>query len=134
MIARADDPALLERYRPIYVHDARERYPVAGVEGLPPASYGRAVPAAGRGRWLQYWRWHEQNPQDRGIVNTGRHAGDWELIQVRLDRDERPVEAVYAQHSGGAGGRPGRRSRTISCPVWRERAGGVDASCVHALS
>ena len=51
--ARADDRALLERYRPIYVHDARERYPVAGVEGLPPASYGRAVPVAGGGRRLQ---------------------------------------------------------------------------------
>ena len=70
------------------------------MEGLPPASYGRAVPARGGGRWLQYWRWHVQNPQDRGIVNTGRHEGDWELVQVRVDGQERPVEAVYAQHSG----------------------------------
>ncbi len=98
-IARADDRSLLERYRPVYVHDARDRYPVAGVEGLPARSYGRAVAAPGGGRWLQYWRWHVQNPQDRGVLKTGRHEGDWELVQVRVDRSERPVEAVYAQHS-----------------------------------
>ena len=58
-----------------------------------------AAPAGGR--WLQYWRWHESNRQDRGALRTGRHAGDWELVQVRVDRGEQPVEAVYAQHSGG---------------------------------
>jgi len=45
---------LLERYRPIYVHDARDRYPVAGVQSLEPASYGRVTQADGGGRWLQY--------------------------------------------------------------------------------
>jgi len=73
---------------------------VAGVRGEPPASYGRAVPAKGGGRWLQYWRWHADNPQDRGILRTGRHEGDWELVQVRVDSGDQPVEAVYAQHSG----------------------------------
>ncbi len=100
-VARADDTALLERFRPVYVHDARDHDPVAGVAQGPPASYGRAVRAAGGGRWLQYWRWHEHNKQDRGILRTGRHEGDWELVQVRVDRAEQPVEAVYAQHSGG---------------------------------
>jgi hypothetical protein len=98
--ARADDRALLERYRPVYVHDARDSSPVAGVAASPPASYGRAVAASGGGRWLQYWRWHADNPQDRGILRTGRHEGDWELVQVRVDRAGRAVEAVYAQHSG----------------------------------
>jgi Vacuolar protein sorting-associated protein 62 len=65
------------------------------VEESPPASYGRQV-----GPWLQYWRWHVANPQDRGILRTGRHAADWELVQVRVDRGGQPVEAVYAQHSG----------------------------------
>jgi len=32
-------------------------------------------------------------------VRTGRHEGDWELAQYRVD-DNRLVEAVYAQHSG----------------------------------
>jgi hypothetical protein len=58
------------------------------------------VAASGGGRWLQYWRWHTQNPQDRGILRTGRHEGDWELVQVHVDRGGRPLEAVYAQHSG----------------------------------
>ena len=74
---------------------------MAGVADSPPASYGRAVAAPAGGRWLQYWRWHESNRQDRGVLRTGRHAGDWELVQVRVDRGEQPVEAVYAQHSGG---------------------------------
>ncbi len=100
-VARADGTALLERFRPVYVHDAQERDPVAGVADSPPASYGRAVAAPAGGRWLQYWRWHESNRQDRGVLRTGRHAGDWELVQVRVDRGEQPVEAVYAQHSGG---------------------------------
>jgi hypothetical protein len=99
--AAAADRELLERHRPVYVLDARERNPVAGVRGEPPASYGRAVPAGGGGRWLQYWRWHTYNGQDRGILRTGRHAGDWELVQVRVDTSGTPVEAVYAQHSGG---------------------------------
>jgi hypothetical protein len=98
--ARADDRALLERFRPVYVQDSRDRHPVAGVRRTRPASYGRAVAAPGGGRWLQYWRWHAFNAQDRGIVRSGRHEGDWELVQVRVDRDGRPVEAVYAQHSG----------------------------------
>jgi hypothetical protein len=100
-VARGDDTALLERFRPVYVHDAQERDPVAGVADSPPASYGRAVAAPAGGRWLQYWRWHESNRQDRGVLRTGRHAGDWELVQVQVDRGEQPVEAVYAQHSGG---------------------------------
>ena len=73
---------------------------MAGVAGGAPASYGRAVAAPGGGRWLQYWRWHVDNPQDRGTLRTGRHQGDWELVQVRVGADERPLEAVYAQHSG----------------------------------
>ena len=98
--AQAGDRGLLERHRPVYVLDARDPYPVAGVQGRRPASYGRAVPAANRGRWLQYWRWHADNPQDRGILRTGRHEGDWELVQVRVDARGSPVEAVYAQHGG----------------------------------
>jgi MYXO-CTERM domain-containing protein len=88
--ARADD---LDRLAPVLVHDSRERYPAAPVPrpgaGPGPVVYGRA--AAG---WRQYWVWFDANPQDRGIVRTGRHAGDWELVQYRGE------EAVYAQHSG----------------------------------
>jgi len=53
-VARTDDTALLERFRPVYIHDAQERDPVAGVADSPPASYGGAVAAPAGGRWLQY--------------------------------------------------------------------------------
>ena len=59
--------------------------------------YGRVV----RGRdevWLQYWVFYLYNAQDRGVVATGRHEGDWELVQVGLDRRLRPRSAVYLQH------------------------------------
>lgn len=92
------------------VHDSRERFPVASVAaavGVPgvdgdrrPAVYGRSVPSAGGGVWLQYWFFYRAQDQDRGIVRTGRHAADWEMVQYRLDLGGQPAEAVYAQHSG----------------------------------
>jgi len=82
------------------VQDSHDRHPVAGVRGTPPASYGRAVKAPGGGRWLQYWRWHTFNTQDRGILRTGRHEGDWELVQVGVDEEGRPRDVLYSQHSG----------------------------------
>ena len=48
------------------------------------------------GGWVQYWIWFEDNTQDRGVLRSGRHAGDWELVQYRTDGSE----AIYAQHSG----------------------------------
>ena len=103
--ARAADPEL-ERLAPVLVHDRDERFPLASVadSGAPgtaaaapaPVVYGRRAPDG----WLQYWLYFTANPQDRGILRSGRHAGDWEMVQYRLDARGRPVEAVYAQHSG----------------------------------
>ena len=82
------------------VHDSAEaprcRRSAAGLA----AAYGRAVPARAGGEWLQYWLFYAYQDQDRGIVRTGRHEGDWELVQFRVTDAGRPVEAVYAQHSG----------------------------------
>jgi hypothetical protein len=50
-------------------------------------------------RWLQYWTFYAYNPQDRGVLRTGRHEGDWEMVQLRLSAAGRPDLAVYAQHS-----------------------------------
>lgn len=60
----------------------------------PDVVYGRVA-----GRWLQYWLFYLDNPQDRGIVRTGRHEGDWELVQLRLGRSSRPERVTVAQHS-----------------------------------
>lgn len=46
--------------------------------------------------WVQYWIWFAANTQDRGVLRSGRHEGDWEMVQYREDGSE----AVYAQHSG----------------------------------
>jgi hypothetical protein len=94
--ARADP---LADHAPVLVHDSDERNPLAsvaraGVAAREPRVYGRVA-----GDWLQYWLFYAQNTQDRGVLRTGRHAGDWEMVQVRLEGG-RPVEAVYAQHSG----------------------------------
>jgi uncharacterized protein (TIGR03382 family) len=58
------------------------------------------VPRDGGGAWLQYWLFYPSQDQDRGILRTGRHQGDWELVQFRVDGQGRPSEAVYAQHAG----------------------------------
>ena len=80
---------------PVVVHDSRETSELGSVAGpgafaAEPVVYERQV-----GEWRQWWLGFAQNDQDRGIVRTGRHAGDWELIQIREG-----VEAVYSQHSG----------------------------------
>jgi hypothetical protein len=46
--------------------------------------------------YLQYWFWLYYNPKD--VAGRGRHEGDWEMIQIRLEK-ERPVCAVYAAHA-----------------------------------
>jgi hypothetical protein len=111
MLTAAALAVSLSAYAPVVVHDSRERFPLASVASAPvrvpgldsdrrSAVYGRTAPAEKGGAWLQYWLFYRDQDQDRGIVRTGRHAGDWEMVQYRLDRVGRPVEAVYAQHSG----------------------------------
>jgi hypothetical protein len=113
----------LERYAPVVVHDSGEPSPltsvqafagrVPGVRGgrMRPTVYGRRV-----GPWLQYWLLFAENQQDRGVLRTGRHEGDWELVQYRL-RDGRPVQAVYTQHSGAESCRFGAVRRSRGRPV-----------------
>jgi hypothetical protein len=86
---------------PVLIHASGDRFPATSVAGSGvPGTRGAAPPPVvyerRAGGWVQYWMWFEQNPQDRGILRSGRHAGDWELVQYRADGSE----AVYAQHSG----------------------------------
>jgi hypothetical protein len=96
----------LEDYAPVVVHAAGEPDPLTSVRAfagrVPGVEPGRPRPVVyGRraGEWLQYWMLFANNSQDRGLLRTGRHEGDWEMIQLRL-RGDRPVQAVYTQHSG----------------------------------
>jgi hypothetical protein len=97
--------SLLALLGPVLVHASGERSPVASAgafQGVVPrvgAPGGPVVYERSVGDWRQWWILFEHNHQDRGLVRTGRHAGDWELVQVRFE-GERPVEAVFAQHSG----------------------------------
>jgi hypothetical protein len=95
----------------VVVHDSRERLPLTSVAGAetgaptrdddrPPAAYGRTLRRDDGGAWLQYWLYYPGQDQDRGILRTGRHEGDWELVQVRVDSSGDPAEVVYAQHAG----------------------------------
>jgi hypothetical protein len=98
----------------VLVFDADERHPFTSVEGTGPAvAYTRQAP----GGWTQHWLYSPENPQDRGIVRTGRHAGDWELVQTH------PREGVVlGQHSGAE-----------RCPVGRDDLTVYVANGSHAL-
>ncbi len=61
--------------------------------------YGRAVEAEDGGTWLQYWFFYLYN--NKAFLGFGLHEGDWEMVQVRLDRAERPTGMAFAQHSHG---------------------------------
>jgi hypothetical protein len=64
--------------------------------------HGRARRDTSGRLWLQYWFFYYYNDfQLAGpLLSGGKHEGDWEMIQIRLDATEKPVEAVFAQHTG----------------------------------
>jgi len=86
-----------------YLEDARR---LQGNPRLFNRIYGRVVPILNdtrriaTGAWLQYWVFYYYNSFERQGI--GRHEGDWEMIQVRVDDDARPMFANYAQHNGGS--------------------------------
>ena len=47
-------------------------------------AYCRVVAAAGEDLFLQYWLFYPDNPC---VLPPGRHDGDWELVQVKIERD-----------------------------------------------
>jgi hypothetical protein len=89
----------LERYRPLLRLDGAETHVPVAVEGNRPVLYGRVAREQDGTRWLQYWLFYVYNEQDRGILHTGRHEGDWELVQIRLGDSGRPVRATLRQHT-----------------------------------
>src|ERR1700741_1211997 len=90
---------------PVLIHSSGDPSPVTSA-----GAFQGTVPGVGEpggpvvyertaGSWRQWWILFAENLQDRGIVRTGRHAGDWELVQVRF-AGARPVEAVFAPALG----------------------------------
>jgi RsiW-degrading membrane proteinase PrsW (M82 family) len=73
-------------------HYAASLSPEAG--GPPVTTYARVV----RGDEhivIQYWLFYFYNDW------FNKHEGDWEMVQVVLDREERPLWVVLSQHHGG---------------------------------
>lgn len=79
--------------------DDRLDAPSAERERGPDVVHGRVTRGSDGRLWLQYWLFLADNPQDRGILRTGRHEGDWELVQVGLGGDGRPGALTLTQHS-----------------------------------
>jgi hypothetical protein len=79
-----------------------------------PAVYGRSVQRLDGGRWLQYWIFYAFNPQDRGLLRIGRHEGDWELVQLRLDSRGRRANVTLRAHTWAQGCRWSELMRTPS--------------------
>ncbi len=63
--------------------------------------YGRVEPEDEGMKWLQYWLWFYYNPKH--LLGFGKHEGDWEMVQVALDGDDRPLHATCSQHQRGEG-------------------------------
>lgn len=131
--AAADDA--LKRLRPTLVYSDAERDRTTSVDRIAPrlgegdridlrrerpareVVYGHEARGGDGRRWLQYWLFFLTNTQDRGIVRTGRHEGDWELFQLRLDDAGRPDLATLTQHSWAEGCPPGRLRSERGAPV-----------------
>jgi hypothetical protein len=88
-----------------YVADARIRHANPAFANR---LYGRVVTDTG-GTWLQYWFYYFYNSKSFVV---GEHEGDWEMAQIRIGEDGKPVEATFSQHSFGEK-RPWSRVRRV---------------------
>jgi Right handed beta helix region len=62
-------------------------------------AYGRVAIGSDGRMWLQYWLFYFHQYPVGGI--EGEHEGDWEFVQVGLDRQGTPESASYSQHNDG---------------------------------
>lgn len=62
--------------------------------------YGHAVTDADGRLWLQYWFFYYYN--NKAFMGIGTHEGDWEMMQIRLDKQYKPNVLTYSQHREGA--------------------------------
>lgn len=62
--------------------------------------YARAVEGSDNTLWLQYWLFYYYNSYH--LLGTGVHEGDWEMVQVGLDRNtKQPTKMTFATHNEG---------------------------------
>lgn len=78
--ASATDREFLERHRPELRYDSGEELRATGVrDDGADVAYGRAARGGDGRRWLQYWLYYTDNPQDRGSCapDGTRATGSW---------------------------------------------------------
>ena len=80
-----------------YVADARRMHAMPQYRNQ---IFGHAVTDAAGRLWLQYWFFYYYN--NKAFLGIGLHEGDWEVMQVRLDRLNKPNVLTYSQHREGA--------------------------------
>src|SRR5439155_25331664 len=80
-----------------YVADARRLH---AQPGYAHTIYGHARHDPAGRLWLQYWFFYYYN--DKAFLGIGLHEGDWEMMQLRLDRQSKPNVLTYSQHREGA--------------------------------
>jgi hypothetical protein len=61
--------------------------------------FGHAVPDEQGRLWLQYWFFYYYN--NKAFMGIGLHEGDWEMMQIRLDRQNKPNVLTCSQHREG---------------------------------
>jgi hypothetical protein len=62
-------------------------------------AYGHVAEGADGRRWLQYWLFYYWN--NKSFLGFGLHEGDWEMVQVAVDGNDRPHAMTFAQHDHG---------------------------------
>jgi hypothetical protein len=102
-----DDDKLRERHGSSdpdadYLRDARrmQRNPAFRNRIYGRIRYTRDEANQINGAWLQYWAFYYYNSFHKGPF--GKHEGDWEMIQIQVNRNAVPRRAAYAQHSTGS--------------------------------
>ena len=80
-----------------YVADARRMHALPKYRNQ---IYGHGVTDEQGRLWLQYWFFYYYN--DKAFMGIGLHEGDWEMVQIRLDRQNKPNVLTYSQHLEGA--------------------------------
>jgi hypothetical protein len=79
-----------------YVLQARELH---GNPAFADRIYGHLARDERERLWLQYWFFYYYN--DKAFLGFGLHEGDWEMVQIGLDREGKPEAMTFAQHEHG---------------------------------
>jgi len=93
---QADENDWLDERNDHYGEDAEQ----LEAHGYADHIYGHAVTDPSGQLWLQYWFFYYYD--DFEFLGIGVHEGDWEMVQIALDKEGQPTEVVFSQHKSAA--------------------------------